>query len=537
MARLIFIYNYISMKDYKNPRELVEYVLKAAELNPDYTTQEILEAALERGDTLWWVKVTDIIEKDNDFGISLVEAINKPAKEIDLSGLDLSFEEPEEVTDLNSAMKSEWKTPIEAKEVWSDNNFEVFKNFWERYKQVHWEKKDLIDKYNWWKGYPDGSEAKKEYEQKLKIYNDTLNEMEDWEEFYNIVKSIKDYWIWWKNVIPEKVAMAIQTIADKEYSNDNDTKSITRSIFWNDYVDSWNATHTFDLSRSDIDKVIDNYLSSHKTKSSWWENADIKWETKSDTKSDTKSNNKNNISVNWPFKPMNPTNEKVADEMSFGSWVKWAGWNQYLEERNKSLALHLKMKWIETPEEIDAYLSKYPSWKNAKQERKDNTLGILTDKISNMQNTFNVSKKDDLNKDEAKKVNWGKWEKRDVDENKGRLNKRLEDAKWMKDKASTRDVKDKKRLWDDWQPDNDSSINWTEELKTENDWNDFWNEDQKNETKKQIVKRPEKLNVKSAKKETKNNDKKPEKKVSMKDIVKVVKSSPTIKNLLKNSKK
>lgn len=514
--------------EYQSPLEFAEALKKNINDNRDYYSPwEILEAMVKRWDTIRWINAWDVME-DASFA-NAIDAILKNPSNVDLSIFtedELSLKQPEEeieVTDLNSAMKSEWKTPIEAKEVWSDNNFEIFKNFWERYKQVHWEKKDLIDKYNWWKGYPDGSEAKKEYEQKLKIYNDTLNEMEDWEEFYNIVKSIKDYWIWWKNVIPEKVAMAIQTIADKEYSNDNDTKSITRSIFWNDYVDSWNATHTFDLSRSDIDKVLDNYLSSHKWL--WWENKwKDEWEIKPETKSETK-NNKNNVSVsNSPLKPTKITDEKVTDEMSFWDDVAWKWWEEYLKKRNIALATHLKQKWIETPEEIEAYLSKYPSWKNAKQEWRDNTINNLQKNMANIK--WPEIKKEET-KDETKEEKWV-WDAWDV-KNKDRLNKEKNDAttnpeaeesdikKSMKDKIKDKinwidanklitnaiwlanninyrygkndespinDVefdetsvpwKEEEPIWN-WKPNNETPLNWTEE-----DWNDFWNNDSKKE--------------------------------------------------------
>jgi len=561
------------MKDYKNPRELLEYIQKAAELNPDYTTQEILEAALERGDTLWWVKVTDIIEQNDDFATSLVEAINKPAKEIDLSGLDLSFEEPKEISDSASIIESNWWEAIDKKELWSERNYDVLKNLYDRYMQLLSAKKDLITKYNWWKWLPTNSEKRTEYEKQLKILNDWLKEIEDWDELYNIISSIKEVWLWEKPWDNDSRAAHWLNVMMSKNSEDNEPRWwLKQNLFWNkmdDYM--W---YGFEKS---FDSAIDDYLKTHK------------WSKDTKDTKDTKVNN--NISVNWPFKPMNPTDEKVTDEMSFGSWVKWAGGNQYLEERNKSLALHLKMKWIETPEEIDAYLSKYPSWKEAKQEWKDNTLNILSDKISNMKWWIVSWKK--WEEEKEKNIEW-KGKAREVKDRKN-----LDEKKWK-----AREVKDKKRLWDDWTPDNDSSINWidekenntlradeykknwykvkwwkfytpdwelvesnwynlsdkwewipvnknkdkletaedwnnfwnsdndspinwTEELKTEKDWNNFWNEDQKKESKKQISK-PQKTNLKSAKKETKKEWWKK---------LNIVKWSETIKNLLKKSKK
>jgi hypothetical protein len=61
--------------------------------------------------------------------------------------------------------------------------------------------------------------------------------------------------------------------------------------------------------------------------------------------------------------------------------------------------LHLKLRGLETPEQIDAYLNQYPNWKNARQEWKDNTTKVLSEQISKMTAKRDVEKTAKENKD------------------------------------------------------------------------------------------------------------------------------------------
>lgn len=401
------------------------------------------------------------------------------------------------------------------------------------YRELIDKKNELTSMYDSW-----DSASKEIYKKKLDAINEALANAENSEEFKNVVEEIRRSPLaWYRSAFNPVISSTLFDMAGHRWSETlNSNDSFSNWVFWdvaNSPFARWMNVTNLTFSLNKLPEIYDKYnfdesknlKSSDEHSSGWEEEKTSGWETKTET------TNKNNISISGsPLKPTKITDEKVTDEMSFWDDVAWQWWEEYLNKRNIALATHLKQKWIETPEEIEEYLSKYPSWKNAKQEWRDNTINNLTEKMATMK--WPEIKKDET-KDETKKE---KWENREANEDKDRLNKRLEEAKWTKDKASTRDVKDKKRLWDDWQPDNDSSINWTEELKTEKDWNDFWNEDQKNETKKQTVKRPEKLDVKSAKKETKTDTKK----ITKKDVEKVInaaKSSPTIMNLLKKVKK
>lgn len=320
------------------------------------------------------------------------------------------------------------------------------------YRKLRDEKNRITDEYDSWQGWDRDA-----YMQKIKSISNAMWQAENSPEFKYLVNHVKENWVTWedRNFSP----IVSTTLTDMAYHN--------WSLFWlNPAKDTWWRVSNWllwDVSNSwlvrfmqwvtpqdknSLESLPEIYSESNK-KINEIINKN-KWKSNSKTE-DVKNDNKNNISVNWPFKPTNPTDEKATDEMSFGDDVKWAGGSQYLDERNKSLALHLKMKWIETPEEIDAYLSKYPSWQNAKQEWKDNTLWILSDKISNMQWWLVSWKKEENTDDEVK------------DETK----------EWRKGKSI--EIKDRKRLSDKRAPDNDSSINWIEESIAEPMYDDKWN--------------------------------------------------------------
>ena len=320
------------------------------------------------------------------------------------------------------------------------------------YRKLRDEKNRITDEYDSWQGWD--SDA---YMQKIKSISNAMWQAENSPEFKYLVNHVKENWVTWedKNFSP----IVSTTLTDMAYHNwslfwlkpaKGTWWRVSNWLLW-DVSNSWlvrfmqwvtpqkeNSLESLPEIYSESNKKINEIINKNK------------WKSNSKAE-DVKNDNKNDISVNWPFKPMNPTDGKATDEMSFGDDVKWAGGSQYLDERNKSLALHLKMKWIETPEEIDAYLSKYPSWQNAKQEWKDNTLWILSDKISNMKWWLVSWKKEENTDDEVK------------DETK----------EWRKGKSI--EIKDRERLSDRRAPDNDSSINWIEESTAEPMYDDKWN--------------------------------------------------------------
>lgn len=459
------------MRDYQNTTELVEYLKKAKEANPDYDYSEILTAVLERWDTMYWEKLTDIVEQKDGFASDLLNYVNKPDNVIDFSKYD----------DNAFSFWDEWNKEEEKESLTEDNanNYQRLNDYVKRYYDLVKDKEEILNKYNWWEWYTPWSKIYNEYKSEIDRINNELKSMEKSEELTSLLKSIKDNWLWAKWYESENYARNwLADIINWVWSSFN---SKDTNIMWQEPVNS---------NFKSMDKLIDNYFS-NKNKQL---NPEFVEKNKDNEKLSPEFRKKLNDIYNEQQKnkwwQSSIAEDTFTDTMKFGEDVK--SWD-YVNQRNITLAQHLKAKWLSTPEEIDAYLNKYPSWQNAKQEWKDNTIKNLTDKI------WPIKKEE-------------KPEEKKVDEIKKEIpvSSKKEDVKIWKPGGN-------------WLPDNDSSINWIEEEKDDTliydkKGNPVWSkvkEIKKQDTKKQ---------------ETKSNNNKWKK-------LNIVKWSETIKNLLKRSKK
>lgn len=501
--------------EYQWPIEFAEALKKNINDNKDRNPWEVLEAMIKRWDSIRWVNAWDMIDWSNEFYNAIWQILANPVKNIDLSMFtedELNLKEPEpevEITDANSVIQSWWDTPVEKKELWSERNYDILKNFYERYMQLVSAKKDLVTEYNWWKWLPSGSEKKIDYENKLELLNNQLKEMENWEELHNLISSIKEDWLWerweeWDSMPNHR----LDVIMSKK-SEDNEPRSwLKQNIFWNKLDDSvkWWFKIWFN-------ERVDKYLSSKE-----WEH----WTSWNDKEK----------SSSWKWFGVN-NKLNSPDNMRFWEDV-WS--NMYLENRNNKLINYLNSNWLTSREEINSFLEKYPSWKNASQKDKDNTLNILTKWIEEKK----VNKKEEVKEDK-------KEETKDESTNKNGWKKWNIVKEWVKNRIN-------------FETSNDSPLNWEDE-----EWNEFWNGESKKEDNNSLRAKQYKekwytvknwkfytpswvlvesnwnnlsetwewIPAKSSKSDTKND-----KAITKRqEVKKTLKSSPTITWLLKSKKK
>lgn len=341
-------------------------------------------------------------------------------------------------------------------------------------------KDEITSKYDSWLW-----QDKEVYKQKLDAINEALAYAENSKELWDALWVIKENWMTdWDKAMERKTTSLINDMVKHRWSQMNNWNNQFQNWLYWDFRNSWFAR--FMDPTWDIEISAYEYDYNKKNKDKWWNN-----------KQPEKNNNEKQPDLMEQIK----NKETSADKMAFWEDVKS---NEYVDKRNKILALHLFQNWIKTEEDIDKYLSQYPSYNNAKQERKDNTKKILSEKVNNIKSIWPVKEKE-VKKSEDVNNNDVKWA---VNENKNVGKKFDKEIKLT-------------RPGSNWLPDMDTSINWIEEEKDDSliydkNWNPVWSKAKNKDTKK----------------ETKKETKKP----TMKDAINIVKSSPTIKSLLKAKK-
>lgn len=324
------------------------------------------------------------------------------------------------------------------------------------------EKDKITSKYDSWLW-----QDKEVYQQKLKAINDALEYAENSQELWEALWVIKENWMSdWDRAFARKTKSLINDMVKHRWSQMNN---------WNNQFSNWLY---WDYRNSGFARFMDP-------------TSDILYSAyEYDYNKKNKDNNENNITEEKEWDKEHWTNNKekkqsleeqikdkkqTADKMSFWEDVK----NQeYIDKRNKILALHLWQNWIKSEEDIDKYLSQYPSYKNAKQEWKDNTKKVLSDKVNNIKSIGPVKEKEVKKSEEInnKDVKWA------VNENKKK------DDTLMYDKNGN-------AVWSKWTPSNDDSINWVEdEYIYDKNWNKVWSKapDNKKTDKKKEEKKKEK---------------------------------------------
>ena len=309
------------------------------------------------------------------------------------------------------------------------NNFEILKSLTDEYEKLCFEKAVLIQENQWWEWLNKNWNKYKQYINDLSAIDKRLSEIEDWPEMHELMQSIKEDWLWDKwYQWTWWVRILLNDIVNKVW-----TQSITKD---NPHY-AWKQRDPQSWFIDKIPELVDKY--------EWQSN-----NSSNKSEVDKKTSGTKLKDINDAFK-----SAKMVDNMSFWWDVKSS---EYLNRRNDTLAKHLKVNWIETPEEIEEYLNKYPSWKDAPQERKDNTVSILTDKVSKMSHKNETPSKWEFG--------W-KWRKENEDWSKTSpdwtttVREDWSISFWTDDESSLNDVE-----WFGWKW-------WTENKdwsKTSNDW-------------------------------------------------------------------
>ena len=303
---------------------------------------------------------------------------------------------------------------------WEDmNNQDKLKILANDYLSILENMRDDVDKYNsgeWlsWK-------AKQTYKDKLNEYRKQLKEIEQSSELYKLMEDVSrdwsgkllDNWIWnakvnntlrlltawWSNLFSDDdrlynfFASSKWTTLDNFFSwmFDENTWVVNTMMWWAINPLSYAYSLAAWKDAQDLSKeFIRNWHKNLKDEDSveWWNKSSNKTD-KTSNKTGDKTKATKVSDINDKFK-----DSSITDSMSFWNDVK-SEW--YLDRRNIALARHLKANWIETPEEIEEYLNKYPSWKDAKQEWKNNTVNILADKVAKL-NGKDIKKEDEWEK-------------------------------------------------------------------------------------------------------------------------------------------
>ena len=399
-------------------------------INEWRSRQEIYEAFVRK----WW------IDRDEELERSFAEetSTSNPWPEWET----INETEGEEEAPVDFISQAKW-------EDWDNNTGqEKLKIFADEYNNILKEAAAHVNKYAHWEWLV--GKWKENFNKVLDWYKKRLEELEQSPEFKQLMKDIAEWGTWklfdnWimNADINQTLKMATAWLWSKMF-NDKDR-------VWNylsEFATSWPA------------KFI-NELTSWSWEWNWWgllwalpaaAYSIFAWEDAQDI---AKEYLKNNKGTKWTSsdeeskwnklreKNANVDIKKATDQMAFwddaaSSWVEG-----YVENRDSKLATLLKIKWIESPEEIDKFLSQYPSWKWAKQEWKDATLKRLSEKVSNV-------KYDDVSK-QVKDVKSKKEDKTDKTDKKDKDVYDKDSWIWKTDEN-----------WY-WNPDNESPINWVEE--------------------------------------------------------------------------
>ena len=307
-----------------------------------------------------------------------------------------------------------WKNAVSDFDI-TDPLMDNAKRLSDWYRELWKEKNNITDKYNSWQSWD-----KEFYKKKLDIINEALRAAETSPEFKSIIESIRENWAAIQDeLFHPMVAATLESMALWAWSRmwDKDWESFQNRLEW-DLLNSNAARALWPVTRlKNLPTIYDNTV----------------WKIEEQKKRSTPEWLEASKRENFRKKNPNVDIKKTTDKMLFwdeaaNSWV-----DNYINIRDDKLATLLKVKWAESPEEIDEFLSQYPSWQNAKQQWKDETLKRLSEKMSNV-------KYDDF-------------------------------AKQVKDAKAKNESKEEKKVWDDWTPSNDDSINGVEKENTIYDGN------------------------------------------------------------------
>lgn len=409
--------------NFNDAQELTEYVMKMHEANPNKSIGDVMDWLLNNWATVAWKDMMTIESKNPWWWNKVIEAVNKKETPADEDEIDANLLNPEPgkyskgMSFLDAANTEDWDDLK-----WQDK----LKVLVDDYNKILWKARDLVkEKSSWYWLSWSGTEK---FQTELNEYKQQLEEIENSPEFEQLMEQVAERWtgkLFDNWVMNANINNTLRMIASWEWSKMFADKDRLKN--WIDsFETTWFSKFNEELGRSwapllwplgifnweDAQMIAQKYLK----KNAW-------------------KNNEEESKTSWKWKAgsllpsVNGAMQKATDAMAFWEDVKW---EKHLNDRNDKLAKVLTLKWINTEEWIDKFLSQYPSWQNAKQEWKDNTIAILKDKVWEIKAT---------SKKETKKT--------ETKEEK------------VEDKKPER----KTKVWDNWAPSNEDSINWVEETK------------------------------------------------------------------------
>ena len=494
--------NQVPDLNFNDEAEFRKYLTKLQWDNPTLDTAQLMNILVDNWATIWWQWIDVYADSNKWWETEIQQYVH---------------DRIQNWPDFTEAANSDdW---------WMKTGQEKLDTLVSTYNAILEKTRQLVDDKNSW--YWLTGEWAKAFNDELNWYKEQLRAIEQSPEFEQLMVDLAEGWtgrLLWDNwILSANDNQTLRLIASWKWSQMFEDKNRRKN--WKDsFSTTWFAKFLKELSRPAwvLWWVAWSIF--------WWEDAqDIakeylknKWNKKTDT---SKKEEEWWMSYIW--------DDSVTDEMKFGDDVES---QRYVDWRDTTLAMHLSEKWITSKKDIDKYLSKYPSWQNAKQEWKDNTLANLENKVKEL-----TPKKEEKKSNE--KLEWV-W--------KPDYNKKIFDFK----------------------PDNDSPLNWEEDdniyvetMYDENGnpvwskrsdaflydekWNAIWlkksdkylynektgmpnwskaTQKKEDNTKKDDTKNTQN-ETKSNSKTNKNTDKKSNKKEAKKPLI--AKSSSTIRNLLK----
>ena len=416
---------------FNSVEEFKDAMYRACQANDWWDPQEVFQELAARWATIKWFPIQwedEFDFKPEDMKIILawwepMEWVNKR----DPVEWEAWYDEWKRTHDKDLMDKTSFQDLTKEKWWWSKTWQEKLKIFADKYNKLLNETKDyVLDNYSgeWltWEG-------REEFLKGLYKKQAALKELENSNEFKNLMLDLAEAWTW--NPL-DNWSLNWEL---------NETLKLAASWAWSEmFQDKETLNNIVNAAKTSwIWKSLDSYIKNWWRASLigpwawaiWWLYNMFAWEDAQDiAKKYVSQNNLTRESLaSKGSKKFDESVNKLTDAMKFWEDVAWVGWQDYLKARDEKLALALKLKWIESPEDIDKFLNKYDSWKNAKDEWKKNTLSNLSDKVSQIT--------DEEIKEKVKAAKAKKSEKKEE--------------------------KKEEKVWDNWTPSNDDSINWVEE--------------------------------------------------------------------------
>lgn len=508
---------------FNSVEEFKDAMYRACKANDWWTPKEVFQELAARWATIkwipvWWEDWFDFKDEDMDIILSWWEPLGGWNKR-DLVEWEAWYDEWKKTHDKDLADKASFQDLTKEKWWWSKTWQEKLKIFADKYNKLLNETRDyVLKKYSGeWLTW----EWREEFLKELYKKETALKELENSNEFKNLMLDLAEAWTWnpfdnwvlnwelnetlklaaswaWSEMFKDKETLSNIVKAGRTSWVGKNIESFIKNWWWMSIIPwGWTVWWLYNMfAWEDAQDIAKEYVNKNgltrESLMSDEEKENNKWK---------KLREKNpNVNIN-----------KATDKMLFwddaaSSWI-----DNYIDARDNTLATLLKVKWIESPEEIDKFLNQYPSWQNAKQKWKDETLKRLSEKVSNVKYDdvakkvkASKTKKEDKKEEKREEKVWDNWTPSNDDsingvEDESKTKKITDFLKWNKkiskedlysvlpdkakqliewiDKEAKARLNAKEHIWDtdeNWYRDPDSPINWTEEEAVESKNEKWW---------------------------------------------------------------